>query len=95
VLIVLSALLGVGMGCGQPIITMLMYSYSPKGRSAEALGLRMTFIHFTKLVGPVVFGAIGSALGLAAMFAVNAAIMAGGGLLSRPRARQPRDETAR
>ena len=84
VLIALSFMLGLGMGCGQPIITMLMYSYSPKGRSGEALGLRMTFIHLTKLIGPVVFGAIGSALGLAAMFALNAAVMAGGGVLSQP-----------
>jgi MFS family permease len=89
VLLALSFLLGLGMGCGQPIITMLMYSYSPKGRSGEALGLRMTFIHLTKLIGPVVFGAIGSALGLAAMFAVNAAVMAGGGLLSRAPAQRP------
>ncbi len=85
VLVLLSFMLGLGMGCGQPIITMLMYSYSPQGRTGEALGLRMTFIHLTKLIGPVVFGAIGSALGLAAMFAVNAAVMAGGGMLSRPR----------
>jgi MFS family permease len=93
VLIALSFMLGLGMGCGQPIITMLMYSYSPKGRSGEALGLRMTFIHLTKLIGPVVFGAIGSALGLAAMFVVDAAVMAGGGMLSHPRRRGPASET--
>jgi len=93
VLIALSFMLGLGMGCGQPIITMLMYSYSPAGRTGEALGLRMTFIHLTKLIGPVVFGAIGSALGLAAMFVANAAVMAGGGLLSRPRKSQPPEET--
>jgi MFS family permease len=85
VLALLSFMLGLGMGCGQPIITMLMYSYSPQGRSGEALGLRMSIIHLTKLVGPVVFGAIGSALGLAAMFVVNAAVMTTGGALSRPR----------
>lgn len=94
VLIALSFMLGIGMGCGQPIITMLMYSYSPKGRSGEALGLRMTFIHLTKLIGPVAFGAIGSVLGLAAMFIVNAAVMAGGGMLSRPRTARPPPDTA-
>jgi MFS family permease len=93
VLIVLSSMLGLGMGCGQPIITMLMYSYSPKGRSAEALGLRMTFIHMTKLIGPVLFGAIGSALGLTAMFVVNAAVMAGGGVLSQPGKRRTATES--
>jgi MFS family permease len=94
VLIALSFMLGIGMGCGQPIITMLMYSYSPKGRSGEALGLRMTFIHLTKLIGPVAFGAIGSALGLAAMFVVNAAVMAGGGMLSRPKTARPPSDAA-
>lgn len=94
VLILLSFMLGLGMGCAQPIITMLMYSYSPQGRTGEALGLRMTFIHLTKLIGPVVFGAIGSALGLAAMFVVNAAVMASGGMLSRPRTPRPPRETA-
>src|SRR5690606_40407323 len=58
VLIFLSFALGLGMGCGQPIITMLMYSYSPQGRTGEALGLRLTFIHLTTLIGPVVFGAV-------------------------------------
>ena len=86
--ILLSVMLGLGMGCGQPIITMLMYAYSPKGRTGEALGLRMSFIHLTKLIGPVAFGAIGSAFGLGAMFVVNAAVMAAGGLLSRPRTRE-------
>lgn len=92
VLILLSFMLGIGMGCGQPIITMLMYSYSPKGRTGEALGLRMSFIHLTKLVGPVVFGAIGSALGLAAMFVMNSLVMTAGGLLSRPRKGQETTE---
>jgi hypothetical protein len=33
---------GLGMGVGQPIVTMLMFSKSAEGRSGEALGLRMT-----------------------------------------------------
>ncbi|MDB5862516.1 MAG: hypothetical protein JWO70_322 [Betaproteobacteria bacterium] len=95
VFIVLSFMLGLGMGCAQPIITMLMFNYSPAGRTGEALGLRMTFIHMTKLIGPVLFGAIGSGLGLAAMFVLNAAVMAGGGMLSQPRKRtQPAERSA-
>jgi MFS family permease len=90
VLLLLSFALGLGMGCAQPIITILMYSYSPRGQTGEALGLRMSFIHLTKLIGPVAFGAIGSALGLAPMFVLNAVVMAGGGMLSRPRVRRSR-----
>lgn len=93
VLALLSFMLGMGMGFGQPIITMLMYSYSPKGRTGEALGMRMSFVHLTRLISPVVFGAIGSTLGLTAMFVVNAVAMAGGGLLSRPRTQRPPPET--
>jgi len=86
-LAVVSFIFGLGMGCGQPIITMLMFSYSPTGRTGEALGLRMTIIHITKLVGPVVFGSIGSALGLSPMFWINALMMATGGVLSRPKSK--------
>ena len=86
-LAVISFVFGLGMGCGQPIITMLMFSYSPKGRTGEALGLRMTIIHFTKLVGPVAFGSIGTALGLSPMFWINALMMVTGGMLSRPRSK--------
>ena len=74
---------GLGMGCGQPIVTMQMFSNSAAGRSGEALGLRMTVNHLTRVVGPVVFGFIGSAFGLAAVFWVNGLMLGGGGVLSR------------
>ena len=89
VLATISFVFGLGMGCSQPIITMLMYGNSPPGRSAEALGLRMSVVHFTRLIGPVTFGAIGSALGLLPMFVVNALMMGAGGLLSRPANKNP------
>ena len=54
---------------------MLMFSSSSEGRSGEALGLRMTVAHFTKIVGPVLFGLLGSAFGLAPMFWINACMM--------------------
>jgi len=76
---------GLGMGCGQPIVTMQMFSKSAAGRSGEALGLRMTVNHLTRLVGPVLFGLIGSALGLSAVFWVNGLMLGSGGALSRPR----------
>ena len=82
VLAAISFIFGLGMGCSQPIITMLMFSNSPQGRSGEALGLRMTVVHFTRLVGPVAFGVIGSTLGLFPMFLTNALMMGAGGLLS-------------
>jgi MFS family permease len=74
---------GLGMGCGQPIVTMQMFSNSAEGRSGEALGLRMTVNHLTRVVGPVIFGFIGSGLGLAAVFWINGLMLGGGSALSR------------
>jgi MFS family permease len=84
-LALVSFIFGLGMGCGQPIVTILMFSSSKDGRSGEALGLKVTTNHLTKLVGPVVFGAIASAFGLSPMFWINAAMMAAGGMISRPK----------
>ena len=74
---------GLGMGSGQPIVTMQMFSNSAAGRSGEALGLRMTVNHLTRVIGPVIFGFIGSALGLPAVFWINGLMLGGGGALSR------------
>ncbi len=74
---------GLGMGCGQPIVTMQMFSNSAAGRSGEALGLRMTVNHLTRVAGPVVFGFVASAFGLAWVFWVNGAMLGCGGALSR------------
>lgn len=82
---VVSFLFGLGMGCGQPIIIMLMFSNSRDGRSGEALGLKFTTNQLTKLVSPVLFGTIATALGLLPMFMINAALMIAGGLFSRPK----------
>ena len=81
----MSFVFGLGMGCGQPIVTMLMFSSSADGRSGEALGLKMTVNQLTKLISPVVFGAIASGFGLSPMFWLNSCMLVGGGLMSRPR----------
>jgi MFS family permease len=80
---VIAFLFGLGMGCGPPITMMLTYTQSPKGRSGEALGLRMTANHLARVIGPLVFGSIGSAFGLFPVFWGNALMMASGGMLSR------------
>lgn len=82
---ILSFIFGLGMGCSQPIINMLMFSSSRDGRSGEALGLKTTVNQLTKLVSPVIFGAIASAFGLPPMFWTNALMMGLGGLISRSR----------
>lgn len=84
VLAVISFVFGLGMGCTGPIVTMLMFSNSPPGRSGEAVGLKVTANHFTKVVSPVIFGTVAGAFGLLAVFWMNAMVLASGGWLSRP-----------
>lgn len=74
---------GLGMGCGQPIVIMLMFSNSRDGRSGESLGLKVMTNQFTKVIAPVVFGAIASGFGLLAMFWLNAVLMGTAGAVSR------------
>lgn len=78
----ISFVFGLGLGCGAPITLMLTYSQSPAGRSGEALGLRMTANHLARVIGPLLFGTIGSAFGLFPVFWGNGLMMASGGLLS-------------
>lgn len=83
VLALISFAFGLGMGCGQPITMMLTFSGSAQGRSGEVLGLRLTANHLTRVIGPVMFGSLGSAFGLFPVFWLNALMLASGGALSR------------
>lgn len=81
---------GLGMGIGTPLTVILMFSHSTEGRSGQTLGLRLTANNFVRVVGPALFGAVGSALGLPAVFWINGLMMGCGGLVSRTRAKRPR-----
>ncbi|HEX6002415.1 MAG TPA: MFS transporter [Burkholderiales bacterium] len=80
-LAVMSFALGLGMGCGQPLTMSLIYSRAPEGRSGEALGLRVTINNFMHIVVPLLFGTMGSVLGVAPVFVANAMILGGGSVL--------------
>ncbi|MDB5923966.1 MAG: hypothetical protein JWN13_2902 [Betaproteobacteria bacterium] len=82
-LAVMAFVLGLGMGCSQPVSLMLIYDRAPPGRSGEALGLRLMINNFTHIAVPMLFGSLGTAFGLAPVFVANAAILGAGGLLSR------------
>ena len=84
VLAMISFMLGLGLGCGQPITMTMAFAGSAQGRSGEIMGLRVTINNLTRVVVPVVFGTIGSLFGLFAVFWVNAAMLGAGGALTRP-----------
>ncbi len=64
--------LGLGLGCGQPLSMMLGYNRAPAGRTGEVTGLRLTANNVARVVIPVVCGALGSTMGAAPVFWMNA-----------------------
>jgi MFS family permease len=83
-----SFMFGLGMGCGQPITTMLLFNRSAEGRSGETFGLRQTTNNLLRLTMPTVFGFIATAFGLFPVFCISALLMgAGGAIMRSPRAR--------
>ena len=64
----LSFLLGLGLGCAQPVIMSLLYDASPPGRQGEAVGVRTTLLNGSHTLLPLASGALGAALGMAPVF---------------------------
>jgi len=81
----ISFILGLGLGLGQPLSTILTYNYSPAERVGEALGLRIAVNNLTHVGVPVVFGAVGAAFGLSLVFWASSAMLVLGGYASRGR----------
>jgi MFS family permease len=81
-LALMSFLLGIGLGCAQPLTILLTYNHAPEGRSGEALGMRLTVNKFTQILVPLAFGALGSAFGLLPVFWANGVFLLGGGMVS-------------
>jgi MFS family permease len=79
---IVAFLLGLGLGCAQPLTIMLTYNHAPQGRSGEALGMRLTVNKLTQILVPLVFGAMGSAFGLIPVFWANGAFLLAGGMVS-------------
>jgi MFS family permease len=76
-------LLGLGVGCGQPMSMSLIYALAPQGRAAECAGLRVTVNNFMHLIIPVAFGSLGTAFGYTLVFVSNSVLLVGGGALMR------------
>ena len=81
-LALMAFLLGIGLGCAQPLTIILTYNHAPPGRSGEALGLRLTVNKMTQIAVPLAFGALGSAFGLLPVFWANGAFLLTGGVIS-------------
>jgi predicted MFS family arabinose efflux permease len=84
VLVSLAFLLGLGLGCAQPMVMSLIHIVAPAGRTGEAVGVRTTVMNVSQTALPLLFGGLGSALGMMpAFWAVALALTAGSVYASR------------
>lgn len=78
-----SVLLGVTLGCVQPMMMSVLHHLTPADRHGQALAFRSMTINGASTVMPLVFGAAGAALGAAAMFWAVAAVVGLGSAAAR------------
>ena len=76
-MLVLSFVIGLGLGASQPIILSLLHDAAPPGRIGEVNGMRMTLISTSQWTMPLVFGMLSATTGMLPLF-----LIVGGGILS-------------
>ena len=76
-------LLGLGVGCGQPVSMSLIYALAPPGRAAECAGLRVTANNVMHLLIPLLFGSVGTAFGYIPVFLSNSSLLVAAGVILR------------
>ena len=70
-----SVLLGLSLGSVQPMVMSALHTITPVHRQGEALGLRMMSVNLSSILAPLVFGLVGSIIGVASVFwAVGATV---------------------
>ena len=85
-LLVLSFVLGLGLGCCSPLSMMIIHARAPSGRAGEALGVRQTVNKITEAGAPILFGALGSVMGMGPLFWASSALLFSGSSLVRSQA---------
>jgi MFS family permease len=83
VLMVLSFTLGLALGSAQPMVMSVLHNVAPPGRMGEAVGVRMSIVNASTFAVPLVFGAVGTSVGLGPVLWSVGAALAGGGLFAR------------
>jgi len=92
-LMAISFLLGLGLGCGSPLSLIITYNRAPEGRSGEAMGMRQTANKFIQVLVPAAVGTLGSAFGVVPAFWLDSLLLAWGALIMKSDARSRTGET--
>ncbi|MED4227858.1 MFS transporter [Neobacillus cucumis] len=86
---ILSCIMGFGLGCGQPLSMTTTYNASPKNRTGEVLGLRLSTNRLSQLIAPIFFGLVGNWVGIISVFLISGAFLLGGTFFIRPEKDNP------
>jgi MFS family permease len=84
-LMALSFMLGLGLGCSQPFIMSLLYEASPPGRQGEAVGMRTSIVNGSQTLIPLVSGALSAAAGMLPVYSVLGLMLLAGSWFARSR----------
>lgn len=82
-LMAMAFMIGIGVGCTQPLLMSTAFEKSPAGRAGEVTGLRLTANNIARVVMPLLSGALGATLGASPVFWLNALNLAAISFLSR------------
>lgn len=77
-----SVLLGITLGVVQPMLMSTLHQITPEDRHGEALGLRLMAINGSSVLMPMLFGAVGAAVGVKAVFWAVGLVVGGGSRLA-------------
>lgn len=86
-LVGISFVLGLGLGCCSPLSLIITYNRAPDRRSGEAMGMRQTVNKFIQVLLPVIVGTLGSAFGVGPAFWMNSLMLASGAYIMKTDAR--------
>ncbi|MFT3821717.1 MAG: MFS transporter [Rubrivivax sp.] len=78
-----AVLLGLTLGVAQPLIMTTLHHVTPEGRHGESLAFRSMAINASSTLMPLLFGALGTAVGAAALFWSVAGAVGAGSWLTR------------
>lgn len=79
----LAAALGLSLGAVQPMIMTTLHQITPAERHGEAIALRSMVINFSSALMPMLFGALGAAVGASALFWLMGAAVGAGSVPAR------------
>ena len=74
-LIAVAFMLGLAIGGTQPMIMSLLYNTAPPGRGGEVVGVRTFLLNLTQAGMPLLFGIVGSTMGMTPVFWTMAAVL--------------------